>query len=854
MCSDRRPAQDGDDLLSTENVYPVGSVIPVRRRRVPEVVQTSNLDCGPAALSALLTGLGLHASYEQLRDLCATDVDGTSIDAMEAVAVAAGTDAEQMVVPAEHILLLPDEYLPAIVVTELPDGFTHFVVIWSRRGNRFQVMDPAHGRRWLKPAQVLAELYRHTASVPAQAWREWAGSPVFTEGLTARLRASGIPVSNAEHLISVARADEGVDGLRNLDAAIRQLEVTGQGTVEIWLGTDLPEGRYSCRPLTDDMVALSGAVIVRARHFDPVKADPELLDRLARVGPRASELIRRNLPRPGLAVWVVIIAATISAIGYIAETLALQQVLDAATPSSKINLPLVAAVVVGAALWTLACMWIVRAQGRIFEVHLRTRVASTLARLPDAWTRSRPLSDLAERSHLLHRLRDLPGQLFQLVFGLATVAAAAVILAVRTPAALPFVVLLAAVSVAGPAIAVRAAAERDLRLRTLAGGLTRYTEDALLGAEAVYSSNGRAAIEHEHERTLTHWRAAGLALVATASTARAVLDVLTIGLGCQVVVMVASHAGPAWAVIGGLLVLQLIDGGAQLTDLLRSSPVIRSVLLRIAAWLGAVQNTDAVPGNNSGVTDRNGGIRLDGVKVQIGPVELLSDVNLHFPVGTHVAVVGPSGGGKTTLLGVLLGTIEPTAGTVRLPGGRRPVAWVAVETRIWNTTVNDNVCYGDPSSADSVAERLTMVEFTDVNTRLMANGNPNLGEGGRRLSDGQAQRIRIGRALGRRDAELVVLDEPFQGLERDRRRRFLRATRGWWADRTLICATHDIEDTVDFDLVVVVRAGRIIETGSPQSLLTTDSSYRQLLQQHQAIGFPGTWQSIELAPTRPQES
>lgn len=75
-----------------------------RRRQPPVVIQTSILDCGPATLSALLTGLGSPAAYDEVRTLCATDVDGTSINALEQVARWAGVDAEQLVLPAENIL------------------------------------------------------------------------------------------------------------------------------------------------------------------------------------------------------------------------------------------------------------------------------------------------------------------------------------------------------------------------------------------------------------------------------------------------------------------------------------------------------------------------------------------------------------------------------------------------------------------------------------------------------------------------------------------------------------------------------------------------------------------------------
>ena len=120
----------------------------VRRLLAPEVVQTSAMDCGPAALRCLLQGFGIAASYGRLREACQTDVDGTSIDTLEAVAGQLGLEAEQIMLPVDHVLLPEAQALPALVVVRHPNGVTHFVVAWRRHGPVVQVMDPATGRRW----------------------------------------------------------------------------------------------------------------------------------------------------------------------------------------------------------------------------------------------------------------------------------------------------------------------------------------------------------------------------------------------------------------------------------------------------------------------------------------------------------------------------------------------------------------------------------------------------------------------------------------------------------------------------------------------------------------------------------
>src|ERR671919_2112529 len=163
-----------------------------RRFFVPEVVQTSAMDCGPASLKCLLEGFGIAVSYGRLREACQTDVDGTSIDTLEEVAVQLGLEAEQMMLPVDHVLLPEAQALPAIAIVRLPSGVTHFVVAWRRHGPVVQLMDPATGRRWPTGQRFLHELYVHTMPFPAAAWREWAGSEACLGALRRRLEQVGL--------------------------------------------------------------------------------------------------------------------------------------------------------------------------------------------------------------------------------------------------------------------------------------------------------------------------------------------------------------------------------------------------------------------------------------------------------------------------------------------------------------------------------------------------------------------------------------------------------------------------------------------------------------------------------------
>jgi ATP-binding cassette subfamily B protein len=140
---------------------------------------------------------------------------------------------------------------------------------------------------------------------------------------------------------------------------------------------------------------------------------------------------------------------------------------------------------------------------------------------------------------------------------------------------------------------------------------------------------------------------------------------------------------------------------------------------------------------------------------------------------------------------------------------------------------------------------MSAANLLDVVEHLPEGMKTVLGEGGGLVSGGEGQRVRLGRAFLRKDARLVILDEPFRGLDRTQRRQLLQQARLHWQDSTLICITHDVAETLSFPRVVVVEDGRIIEDGDPALLSKqTDARYSAMLQAEQAVR-EGLWASEE---------
>src|SRR5262245_59856031 len=276
-----------------------------RRWLVPEVVQTSAMDCGPAALKCLLEGFGLRASYGRLREACQTDVDGTSIDTLEDFANDVGLIAEQIILPVDHVLLSATAVLPAIIVVRQPGGILHFVVAWRRHGPVVQVMDPATGRRWPRRGAFEQELYAHTMPVPAISWRRWAGSDLFRDGLRARASAAGIGGGAMDEIVRSASEDETWRALAAVDSSLRMVEAlrrsggllradAGPTLKTIWSRARdaadptsiVPADYWTVRPAEDDHVLVTGAVLVRVKG---VRSEEEREER------------RRSLPREVVA-------------------------------------------------------------------------------------------------------------------------------------------------------------------------------------------------------------------------------------------------------------------------------------------------------------------------------------------------------------------------------------------------------------------------------------------------------------------------------------------------------------------------------------------------------------------------
>lgn len=848
----------------------------------PEVVQTSAMDCGPAALKCLLDGHGLHASYGRLREACQTDVDGTSIDTLEDLANDTGLVAEQILIPVDHVVPSADQVLPAIAVARQPGGLLHFVVAWRRHGPVVQVMDPGTGRRWPTERAFLDQLFTHTMPIPALRWRDWADSELFQQGLRARARRSGIGANAIGEAIGAAAEDAGWRPFAALDAALRMIETLrrsngiGRSDAErtfatLWKrvriapqpGPLVPEHFWTVRPGEPvdglDHVLVQGAVLVRVRGV----RDREERERREAELPRdvvaalreqpiapASHLLTLLRADGVLAPAALFVALLLAAAGMVGEALLFRSLIDLGAHLSLSGQRLATmAAIVGLGVLLLALeLPIARAAigfGRRLETRLRIAFLQKIPRLADRYVQSRPTSDMAERCHTAHQIRDLPTLGAQLARSTFELVLTTIAIAWLYPSSAPVAVAAAAAALAIPAIAQPWLSERDLRQRTHTGALTRFYLDAFLGLVPLRAHGAERALAREQEGLLLEWATAGHALLRAAVATSAAQVAIGFGFAAW---LLFAHLGRgdegAAALLLAYWALNIPVLGQEIAQVAWQYPAQRNLTLRLIEPLGALEDdpppTERTLESTPFAPPPGVSIDLHDVTVRAGGHVVLDAASLAIAPGAHVAIVGPSGAGKSTLVGLLLGWHRPSSGSVAIDGRpldstrldqlRRDTVWVDPAVHLWNRSLAENLLFGSDELSPAIGARIDDADLRSLVEHLPQGLQTPLGEGGALVSGGEGQRVRFARGLGRASARLVVLDEPFRGLERERRSVLLARARERWRTSTLLCITHDIGETSAFDRVIVVSEGRIAEDGDPARLADDDRSrYRALL-------------------------
>jgi len=288
-----------------------------------------------------------------------------------------------------------------------------------------------------------------------------------------------------------------------------------------------------------------------------------------------------------------------------------------------------------------------------------------------------------------------------------------------------------------------------------------------------------------------------------------------------------------------LVFVQLI--GTNSTALFRLNSTLQQGSAA-ADRLFSVLDTERDEQDEPGAEDADrleGEITFDDVSFTYdGAESVLKHVSFTIRPGESVALVGPSGAGKTTVANLIPRLYEPQAGRILIDGVdirrytlaslRRQIALVPQETLLFSGTIRDNILFGNPEAEAEQIQKAAEAAYADEFIARLPDGYDTVvGERGVKLSGGQRQRIAIARAL-LRDPRILILDEATSSLDSESEALVQAALKNLLQNRTALVIAHRLSTVRDADRIIVLSGGRIVEEGTHSELLSAGGAYSKL--------------------------
>ena len=351
--------------------------------------------------------------------------------------------------------------------------------------------------------------------------------------------------------------------------------------------------------------------------------------------------------------------------------------------------------------------------------------------------------------------------------------------------------------------------------------------------------------KHTIQRLLTGWQRVfqtALQQTTVASLAGLIVD-STPGLAR----LLSLAVGAVWIINGQWTLGSLLAFQAYLVYVLGPAQILASANLQLQKALAALQRVAAlmeiVPEDNDGsgkaVQRLKGDIEFRDVSFAYnGSEPVMQNFSFRIRSGERVAIVGPSGVGKTTLLSLILRFYRPTRGEIYfddLPASdyqvgalRKRIGYVAQQPRLLADTILHNLRYGNPDASEaSVVEAAEAAGIHGFIANLPQGYQTRIGEKGVNLSEGQKQRMSIARALIK-NPDILILDEPTAALDTEAERSLFERLPELVTEKTLFIATHRPSTIRACDRIFVLDKNRLVASGSHQELIESNAYYRQI--------------------------
>jgi len=298
----------------------------------------------------------------------------------------------------------------------------------------------------------------------------------------------------------------------------------------------------------------------------------------------------------------------------------------------------------------------------------------------------------------------------------------------------------------------------------------------------------------------------------------------------------------------GVFISYLVAWGMLMSPLKRLAKVNEKIQIGITAANSVFRVIDAEPEKDKGTTEiekTKGHVRFDEVTFSYSDEEdapvILDDINFEIKPGRRVALVGPSGGGKSTITSLILRFYKQQKGSITLDGHdindlrlkdvRDQVALVSQETTLFDDTIGRNIMYGmlDQYDENRLNAAIKAAHVDEFLKELPDGLDTVVGEHGLRLSGGQRQRIAIARAIYK-DAPILILDEATSALDNKSERLVQDALDALMEGRTSLVIAHRLSTIESADEIFVLKNGKIVEKGSHKRLLKKGGVYSNLHQ------------------------